>query len=199
MNKSRLEAFSDGLFSVVITIMVLELVAPMGVTLNALGPQIPIFLSYVLSFMYGAIFWINHHHLLAATYRINTNVLWANLFFLFSVSLIPFFTSWVDENHIAAVPVAAYGGALFFVFASYRVLELVLFQIHDASAPIVKILRPGRREKRSMFMILAGVGLSFAHPFIAMALYIAVAIMWVRPEPGLEQVLSENKNKGSKK
>ncbi len=195
MDKSRLTAFSDGLFSVVITIMVLELDAPTGTTLKSLGTQIPIFLSYVLSFMYGAIFWINHHHLLAATHRVNSHVLWANLMFLFWLSLIPFFTSWVDENHLATIPVAAYGTALFMVFAAYRVLELVLFRIHDTNAPIVKILRPGRREKKSMLLLAAAIGLSFAHPFIAMGIYIGVAIMWIHPERGLEHALIHSAKK----
>ncbi len=190
MKKTRLEAFSDGLFSVVITIMVLELVAPDGVSLQSLGPQIPIFLSYVLSFLYVAISWVNHHHLLMATKRINTHVLWANLGFLFFVSLIPFFTSWVDENHVSSVPVAAYGMSLFMVIVSYRVLELVLFRLHDASAPIVRVLRPGRREKISMAVMLAGVAVAFVQPFVALAIYIAVAVIWIRPERGLEKALS---------
>ncbi len=188
MNKSRLEAFSDGLFAVVITIMVLELEAPSGVTLRSLGPLIPIFLSYLLSFVFGAIFWVNHHHLLAATQRVNTTVLWANLNFLFWLSLIPFFTAWVDENHVSAVPVAAYGAVLFAVFASYRILELVLFRAHDANAPVVKILRPGRREKFTLLTILLGIALSFAHPFISLAMYIAVAFVWVQPDKRLEKV-----------
>ncbi len=192
MKKTRLEAFSDGLFSVVITIMVLELVAPQGVTLQSLGPQIPIFLSYALSFVYGAIFWVNHHHLLAATKRINTHVLWANLIFLFWVSLIPFCTSWINENHVSPVPVAAYGVVMFMVFASYRILELVLFRIHDANAPIVKILRPGYREKTSMVAMIMGVILAFAHPFIALGIYIAITVMWVRPERALEKLLTRN-------
>ncbi len=198
MEKTRLEAFSDGLFSVVITIMVLELVAPRGVTVGALTPQLPIFLSYMLSFLYGAIFWINHHHLLAATHRIDTHVLWANINFLFWVSLIPFFTSWVDENHISPVPVAAYGLSLLMVFISYRVLELVLFKIHDASAPIVRILRPGRRERASMLLIFIGILLSFAHPFIALGLYTFTTLMWIRPEQKLEEALLAQDKKRKK-
>ncbi len=198
MNKSRLEAFSDGLFAVVITIMVLELRAPLVGSVDGLHPLVPIFLSYVLSFVYGAIFWINHHHLLAATYRINTHVLWANLNFLFWLSLIPFFTSWVDENHAVQEPVAAYGLALFAVFASYRLLEVVLFRAHDADALITRILRPGRREKISMGVILLGVLLSWAHPFISMGLYIFVAAMWVRPERALEQALVNKDNHENK-
>ncbi len=193
MNKSRLEAFSDGLFAVVITIMVLELEPPRAVTLRALVPLIPVYLSYLLSFVYGAIFWVNHHHLLAATQRVTTPVLWANLNFLFWLSLIPFFTAWVDENHVSAMPVAAYGAILFAVFASFRILELVLFRAHDANAPVVKILRPGRREKFTLATILLGIALSFAHPFIALGLYIAVAIVWVQPDRRLEKAITGQK------
>lgn len=191
MKKTRLEAFSDGLFAVVITIMVLELEAPIGVSLSALAPLIPVFLSYVLSFVYGAIFWINHHHLLAATRRINSGVLWANLNFLFWLSLIPFFTSWVDENHAAPVPVAAYGMALFMVFASYRLLELVLFRVHDADALLVRILRPGRREKVSMIALIVAIPLAFVHPFVSLGVYILVACMWILPEKALEKALTK--------
>lgn len=190
MNKSRLEAFSDGLFAVVITIMVLELDAPSDVTLSSLVPLIPIFLSYVLSFIYGSIFWINHHHLLAATRRVSSGVLWANLNFLFWLSLIPFFTSWVDENHVSSIPVAAYGLSLFMVVASYRILELVLFKIHDADALLVRILRPGRREKLSMWAFLVAIPLAFVHPFVSLGIYIFMAAIWFMPERALERALA---------
>ena len=190
MNKSRLEAFSDGMFAVVITIMVLELNAPFDVTITSLAPLIPVFLSYVLSFVYGAIFWINHHHLLAATRRVNSAVLWANLNFLFWLSLVPFFTSWVDENHWASMPVAAYGAALFMVVFSYRILELVLFRLHDADALIVRILRPGHREKISMVLFLLAIPIAFYQPFVSMLMYIFIAAIWFWPEPGLERALS---------
>ena len=186
-----MEAFSDGLFAVVITIMVLELNAPMDAGVKSLAPLIPIFLSYVLSFIYGAIFWINHHHLLAATRKINSPVLWANLNFLFWLSLIPFFTAWVDENHAAAVPVAAYGGALFMVVASYRLLELVLFRIHDADALLVRILRPGRREKFSMWAFLVAVPIAFIQPYVSLAIYVIVALVWFMPERALERALAK--------
>ena len=190
MNKSRLEAFSDGLFAVVITIMVLELDAPSDVTLSSLVPLIPIFLSYVLSFIYGSIFWINHHHLLAATRRVSSGVLWANLNFLFWLSLIPFFTSWVDENHVSSIPVAAYGLSLFMVVVSYRLLEQVLFKIHDADALLVRILRPGRREKLSMWAFLVAIPLAFVHPFVSLGIYIFIAAIWFMPERALERALA---------
>ncbi|MDE6250306.1 MAG: TMEM175 family protein [Alphaproteobacteria bacterium] len=181
MNKSRLEAFSDALFAVIITIMVLELKAPENYTLAALRPLMPIFLSYVLSFVYGAVFWINHHYLLTATRRISNGVLWANLNFLFWLSLIPFFTAWVDENHFHSVPVAAYGMVLFMVFVSYRVLELILLRIHDADAPIVRALCHGGREKASVLIIFVAILLSFVHPMISMGIYVGLAAWWIIP------------------
>lgn len=192
MNKARLEAFSDGLFAVVITIMVLELEPPMDISLSSLVPLVPVFLSYVLSFIYGSVFWINHHHLLAATRRVSSGVLWANLNFLFWLSLIPFFTAWVDENHVASVPVAAYGIALFMVVLSYRILELVLFKVHDADALLVRILRPGRREKFSMVAFALAVPVAFLHPFVSMGIYIFVLIIWFMPARALERALARH-------
>ena len=179
MDKGRLEAFSDGLFAVVITIMVLELTPPHGTSFTSLRPLVPIFLSYVLSFIYGAIFWVKHHHLMAITRRINNSVLWTNLNFLFWISLVPFFTAWVDENHMAPVPVAAYSAALFMVVASYRILEIAIMRAHDASSAVVRVLRRGTREKISMVALGIGSGLSFVHPMVSMATDICVAIMWM--------------------
>ena len=170
MNKSRLEAFSDGLFAVAITIMVLALTVPENETMGALGRMVPIFLSYVLSYIYVAVFWINHHHLLAATRRINSAVLWGNLHFLFWVSLIPFFTAWVDENHAAPVPVAAYGIVLMMCFIAYRALEILLMRAHDSDAAIVRALRPGQRENPTIIAFV-------------------IAAMWVMPHPRLERIL----------
>lgn len=189
MKKSRLEAFSDGLFAVAITIMVLALAAPRGVNLGALGALVPVFLSYVLSYVYVAIFWINHHHLLAATRRINSAVLWGNLHFLFWVSLIPFFTSWVDENHASPVPVAAYGIVLMMCFVAYRLLEVLLIRAHDSNAVIVKALKPGRRENPSIVILMVAVLMSAVHPFLSLGIYILIAIWWLRPHPRLEKVL----------
>lgn len=191
MNKSRLEAFSDGLFAVIITIMVLELQAPESYSLQALRPLMPVFLSYVLSFVYGAVFWVNHHYLLTATRRLSNGVLWANLNFLFWLSLIPFFTAWVDENHFYSVPVASYGMALFMVFLSYRLLELILLRIHDADAPIVRALCRGTREKISILIMLVAVVVSFIHPMISMALYVGVAAWWVIPTRAMRRVIAD--------
>ncbi len=189
MKKDRLESFSDGLFSVVITIMVLELNAPIQTALESLKPLMPIFLSYLLSFIYGTIFWINHHHLLAATRVINSTVIWANMNFLFWLSLMPFFTSWVDENHAAAMPVAAYGVSLLTIVVSYRILELILFKLHDANAPIVKILKPGKREKVSIILFLIAIPIAFANSYAALIIYIIIACIWFMPQKALEKAL----------
>lgn len=189
MKKDRLESFSDGLFSVVITIMVLELNAPIQTALESLKPLMPIFLSYLLSFIYGTIFWINHHHLLAATRVINSTVIWANMNFLFWLSLMPFFTSWVDENHAATMPVAAYGVSLLTIVVSYRILELILFKLHDADAPIVKILKPGKREKVSIILFLIAIPIAFANSYAALIIYIIIACIWFMPQKALEKAL----------
>ncbi len=189
MNKSRLEAFSDGLFAVAITIMVLALTVPENETVGALGRLVPIFLSYVLSYIYVAVFWINHHHLLAATRRINSAVLWGNLHFLFWVSLIPFFTAWVDENHAAPVPVAAYGIVLMMCFVAYRLLEILLIRAHDSDAAIARALRPGRRERPTIIAFAVAVLMSAVHPYISLGVYIVIAALWMMPHPRLERIL----------
>lgn len=192
MKKERLEAFSDGLFSVVITIMVLELRVPVGhVTWTSLVGMLPLFLTYVLSFVYGAIFWINHHHLLAATLRVDSTILWGNLNFLFWLSLIPFFTAWVDENQAAPVPVAAYGALMLIVILSYRLLEYLIFRIHHGNALVVRTLRQGRREWASISLLGLAIALAFWYPYAAVAIYIGVAIMWVLPDRELEEALTD--------
>ncbi len=192
MNKSRLEAFSDGLFSVVITIMVLEWRIPAGrISWAVLYEMLPQFLTYLLSFVYGGIFWINHHYLLAATKRVNSGILWANLNFLFWLTLIPFFTAWVDENQAAPVPVAAYGALLLVVILSYRLLEWVLFSVHHGNALIVRTLRQGQRERASIVALVLAIILAFNYPYAAVAIYVGIAIMWFLPDRELEEALNE--------
>ena len=190
MNKERLEAFSDGLFAVVITIMVLQLNVPHDVSWRALGPLVPIFLSYVLSFVYGAIFWVKHNHLLAVSQRITNWVLWANLNFLFWISLVPFFTAWVDENHLAPVPVAAYGMSLFMVVASYRLLQIALMRAHGANSAVVRILRAAQRERLSMIALFFSSLMAFVHPVISMTVYIIVAISWMLTKREMRRALA---------
>ena len=189
MNKARMESLSDGLFAVVITIMVLQLNVPHATGVEALAPLVPIFLSYLLSFIYGAVFWVKHHHLMVITKRISNGVLWANLNYLFWLSLIPFFTAWVDENHLATVPVAAYGGSLFMVVFSYRLLQVVIMRVPRAGVRVKRVLKRGLREKWSMIVLLLGVLLSHVHPLIAMSIYIAVAIAWMTTKNSMRRAI----------
>lgn len=192
MKKGRLEAFSDGVLAIVITIMVLEMKAPEETTLNALLPVLPVFLSYVLSFIYVAIYWINHHHLFQATERISTAVLWANTHLLFWLSLIPFVTSWLGENHLEPVPVAFYGGVLFMSALAYRLLERTLIRSHDTSWAFAKILRYGRKEQVSPVIYLLAIPMAFVHISISIVCYVIVAIIWVIPGRKLEQGIRDS-------
>lgn len=187
MDKGRLEAFSDGVLAIIITIMVLELKAPDDTTLGALVPILPVFLSYVLSFIYVAIYWINHHHLFQATQRISTGVLWANTHLLFWLSLIPLVTSWLGENHLEPVPVAFYGGVLFMSAVAFRILENALVRSHDAATPIARTLSNGRKENISIGLYLFSIPMAFVHIAISIVCYVVVAAVWVVPAKGLEE------------
>ena len=186
MKKGRLEAFSDGVLAIIITIMVLDMKAPEDTTLGALAPVLPVFLSYVLSFIYVAIYWINHHHLFQATSRISTGVLWANMHLLFWLSLIPFVTSWLGENHLEPVPVAFYGGVLFMSAVAFRLLERTLMRSHDEKAPITRTLNRGRKETASIVLYLAGIPLAFVHIAIPITIYVVTALIWFIPAKELE-------------
>lgn len=194
MQKGRLEAFSDGVLAIIITIMVLEMKAPEDTTLEALGTVLPVFLSYVLSFIYVAIYWINHHHLFQATRQISIGVLWANMHLLFWLSLIPFVTSWLGENHLNPVPVAFYGGVLFISAVAFRILERALIRSHDAKTPIARTLNNGRKEKVSMVLYLLSIPMAFVHIAISIACYVTVAVIWVVPAKRLEQAIEKQAN-----
>lgn len=187
MNTGRLEAFSDGVLAIIITIMVLEMKAPATTTLKALLPVLPVLLSYVLSFLYVAIYWINHHHLFQAARTVSTGVLWANMHLLFWLSLIPFVTSWLGENHLEPVPVAFYGGVLFMSAVAFRILENTLIRTHDASAPIARTLTNGRKEKISIIIYLFSIPMAFVHIAISILCYVVVAAIWVVPAKELER------------
>lgn len=191
MNKGRLEAFSDGVLAIIITIMVLEMKAPDQTTLKALVPVLPVFFSYVLSFTYVAIYWVNHHHLFQATQSISTAVLWANMHLLFWLSLIPFVTSWLGENHLEPVPVAFYGGVLFMSAVAFRILERSLIRSHDDKAPITQTLSNGRKEWISIVVYLFSIPLAFVHIAISIACYVIVAGIWFIPAKGLERVVEK--------
>lgn len=189
MTKGRLEAFSDGVIAIIITIMVLELKVPHGVEFADLRGLLPVFFSYVLSFMFVGIYWNNHHHMLHAAKRVSGGVLWANLHLLFWMSLIPFTTSWMGENHFAPVPVLLYGVVLFMAALAYYVLARTLVAQNGADSPIAIAL--GRDCKTVISLVLYGVAMPLAllMPYLSMAIYVAVAVMWAVPDKRIERVL----------
>lgn len=193
MHKNRLEAFSDGVIAIIITIMVLEIKVPHGVELSALTPIIPVFLSYVLSFLYLAIYWNNHHHLLQATKHVNGKVLWANQHLLFWLSLIPFVTGWMGENNFARWPVVIYGGVLFLAGVAYYILARSLISLHGEDSEIAHAIGDNRKEKISLALYAlyaAAVALSYLHPYIACTIYFGVAILWIIPDRRIEKTLA---------
>jgi uncharacterized membrane protein len=190
MNKGRLEAFSDGVLAVIITIMVLEMKSPRGTSLAALRPLIPVLLSYVLSFVYLGIYWNNHHHLLHATQRVNGATLWANLHLLFWLSLIPFTTAWMGDNHFESWPVAVYGTVLLLAGVAYFILTKVLINLHGRGSALATSIGSDRKGKISIAIYAAAIPLAFARPWMAGAFYVIVAIMWLIPDPRIERGLS---------
>ncbi|HXU17671.1 MAG TPA: TMEM175 family protein [Terriglobales bacterium] len=191
MNKGRLEAFSDGVLAVIITIMVLEMKSPHGTSLAALRPLIPVLLSYVLSFVYVGIYWNNHHHLLHATQRVNGATLWANLHLLFWLSLIPFTTAWMGENHFESWPVAVYGMVLLLAGVAYFILTQALIKLHGRGSSLANSIGSDRKGQISIAIYAAAIPLAFARPWIAGAFYVIVAIMWLIPDPRIERRLSQ--------
>jgi uncharacterized membrane protein len=191
MGRGRLEAFSDGVLAIIITIMVLELKVPHGAELAALRPLIPVFLSYVLSFIYVGIYWNNHHHLLHAVRHVNGRILWANLHLLFWLSLIPFVTGWMGENHFAAWPVAFYGAVLLFAAIAYFILTRVLISYHGGDSALAKALGKDLKGKVSVVFYAVAIPLSFVNSWLACALYVLVAIMWLIPDRRIERALTE--------
>ena len=190
MKTGRLEAFSDGVLAIVITIMVLELHAPEDTTLEGLLTVLPVFISYVLSFIYIGIYWNNHHHLMQVTQKVNGKVLWANLHLLFWLSLIPFATSWVGEEHLAALPVAFYGFILLMAAIAYHILEIVLIKFHDDNYPLKKITKSGFKEIVSTVIYLISIPMAFLNIWISIMCFVLVAIMWVIPNRKLEEEMA---------
>ena len=186
MEKNRLEAFSDGVIAIIITIMVLELKVPHGADLAALAPLLPVFLSYVLSFVYVGIYWNNHHHMLQAAERVNGRILWANLHLLFWLSLFPFVTGWMGENHFEAMPTALYGVVLLMAAISYWVLQQVIIGHHGRDSALARAVGRDVKGKISPLIYLAAIVLSFFNRWIADALYVAVALMWLVPDRRIE-------------
>ncbi|MDQ2855213.1 MAG: TMEM175 family protein [Acidobacteriota bacterium] len=189
MTKTRLEAFSDGVVAIIITIMVLEMRAPVGTELSALRPLVPVFLSYVLSFIFLGIYWSNHHHLLQAVQHVSGPVLWANLHLLFWLSLTPFVTNWMGENHFAPWPVALYGVVLLCAAIAYFILTRALLSLHDKDSALAIALGADFKGKISMVIYLLAIPLAFVNSWCAGVLYALVAIMWLIPDRRIEKTL----------
>jgi uncharacterized membrane protein len=190
MTKNRLEAFSDGVLAVIITIMVLEMKSPHGASPADLKPLVPVFLSYVLSFVYIGIYWNNHHHLLHAIQRVNGATLWANLHLLFWLSLVPFTTTWMGENHFEPWPAAVYGIVLRGAAAAYQILTIVLVRLHGPQAVITRSLGADWKGKLSLLIYCIAVPLAFVRPWMAGACYALVAVIWFVPDRRLEHANS---------
>lgn len=186
MSKGRLEAFSDGVIAILITILVLELKVPHGDTWEALRPLLPVFLTYVLSFVFLGIYWNNHHHMLHTVVRINGKILWANLHLLFWLSLIPFVTGWMGENHFASVPAAVYGGMLLMAGIAYTILKQTIIKEHGPDSTLAAAVGKDTRGKLSLAMYAAAIALAFVNQWFSDMLYIAVALMWLVPDRRIE-------------
>jgi uncharacterized membrane protein len=190
MKKERLLAFSDGVIAIIITIMVLELKVPHGDDWAALSGLLPVFLSYVLSFLYVAIYWNNHHHLFCACDEVNGGILWANSHLLFWLSLIPFATGWMGENHFSDLPVAVYGLSLLMPAIAYFILQRAIIRYQGPGGTLSKMIGSDWKEKASIVLYLAGMGLAlYGLPWGAAALYFTVALAWLVPDPRIEKQL----------
>ena len=190
MPKGRLEAFSDGVLAIIITIMVLELRVPHGGGLTALRPLLPTFLSYILSFVYLGIYWNNHHHMLQATKRVNGMILWANLHLLFWLSLFPFVTAWTGQNHFAAVPTAVYGAVLLLAGIAYYLLQTAILRAEGPDSLLARAVGSDLKGKVSPICYAVAIPLAFVSPWIANGLYVAVALMWLVPDSRIERLLA---------
>ena len=189
MGKARLEAFSDGVIAILITIMVLDLKVPEGSDLTALRPLLPVFLTYALSFVNLGIYWNNHHHMLHVTERINGRVMWANLHLLFWLSLVPVTTGWMGENHFAAVPTAVYGSVLLLAAISYTILQAAILQCQGRDSALGAAVGRDRKGRLSLLLYAVAIPLAFVHQAIADALYVLVAVIWLVPDRRIEMTV----------
>jgi uncharacterized membrane protein len=195
MGKGRLEAFSDGVIAIIITIMVLEMKVPHGSDAAALLPVLPVFLSYVLSFIYVGIYWNNHHHMLHSVKLVNGAILWANLHLLFWLSLFPFVTGWAGENHFTSMPTALYGVVLFMAAIAYTILQLAIIRQQGRDSVLARAVGRDIKGKLSVMTYLSAIFLAFLSPWIANALYVLVALIWIVPDRRIVRVLSESGEK----
>src|SRR3989449_7042529 len=190
MSTNRLEAFTDGVIAILITIMVLELRAPPGGDWAALRSMVPTLLTYLLSFVFLGIYWNNHHHMLQATDRVNGAILWANLHLLFWLSLTPFVTGWMGENHFASLPTAVYGCVLLCAAIAFTILQAALVRHHGPHSKLAAAVRSGVKEKLSLVLYIAAIPLAFVNQWISDAIYVTVALIWLVPDRRIESVLS---------
>jgi TMEM175 potassium channel family protein len=193
VSKTRLEAFSDGVIAILITIMVLELKVPHGTDASALRPLLPVFLTYLLSFVYLGIYWNNHHHMLHTSDRINGAVLWANLHLLFWLSLVPFVTGWMGENHFAPLPTAVYGGVMFMSGIAFTILQRTLVALQGPDSVLAEAVRSKSKERFSLTAYAAAIPLAFVNEWISDALYVAVALIWLVPDARIESRLGDGR------
>lgn len=192
MTKTRLEAFSDGVIAIIITIMVLELKVPHGVTCNDLLPLLPVFLSYILSFIYVGIYWGNHHHLLHTVHHVNSKIIWANLHLLFWLSLIPFTTAYMGENHFDNLPVTLYGVNLILCAIGYTILHRTIITHYKHSSKLsVALQKQGVKGNISLVCYAVAIAMSFFHPIVSAILFALVAVLWIIPDKNIEQALED--------
>ncbi|WP_026451750.1 TMEM175 family protein [Aequorivita capsosiphonis] len=191
MNSNRLEAFSDGVLAIIITIMVLELKVPEGTDLQSLKSVLPVFSSYVLSFIYVGIYWNNHHHMMYTVEKVSGGILWANLHLLFWLSLIPFVTGWMGENHFAKLPMAMYGGVLLMAAIAYFILQKSILAVQGKDSLLAKSLGKDLKGKASPLFYIIAISMSFFNTWIAGAIYVLVAFMWLIPDKRIELIFKE--------
>jgi uncharacterized membrane protein len=191
MEKNRLEAFSDGVLAIIITIMVLELKVPHSADFDALAPVVPVFLSYILSFLYVGIYWNNHHHMFQTTKRVSGGILWANLHLLFWLSLFPFSTAWIGENHLAPAPIAVYGFVLLMAGVAYLILQHLIIVQQGPNSLLAAAIGRDWKGKLSALAYLAAIPLAFVSPWISIGLYTSAAFTWLIPDRSIERVLDK--------
>ena len=191
MGKGRLEAFSDGVLAIIITIMVLELKVPHGASLQNLQPLVPVFLSYLLSFIYIGIYWNNHHHMLQSVHKVNGTALWANMHLLFWLSLVPFATAWMGENHFSQWPIIVYGFILLMAAIAYYVLSICLINLHGKESTFAKALGKDYKGIASLVLYILGISISFINHWFGFSMYVLVAIIWFIPDRRFEKQLKE--------
>jgi uncharacterized membrane protein len=189
MHKTRLEAFSDGVLAIIITIMVLELKVPHGEGLDAIRPLLPAFLSYVLSFVYVGIYWNNHHHLIHTARQVSARVLWANLHLLFWLSLLPFVTGWMGENHFAPMPAALYGVVMLMAAIAYWLLAHAIIATDGADSLLARAIGRDRKGSLSVVAYLLAIPLAFVHHGLSLAIYVGVALVWLIPDTRIERAM----------